>query len=258
LWNNRRREYRSKTDGVNIMRKRLTKAQYRRKKKMKRLLILSSLVLMLVTGVCLLGGGISKILQGGLFGVMSKPTLKMIDGFYDSLNIEEMLLTPNEYSRPETGLKKVKGVVIHYTANPGTDAEANRNYFEGLKEGKTYANGNYIYSSSNFIIGLKGNIIQCVPLNEVAYASNGRNEDTISIEVCHPDETGKFTKKAYKSLVKLTAWICSEYNLKKEDIISHYDVTGKICPKYFVENEEDWEQFKEDVFKVIEENAKNK
>lgn len=247
----------SRVDGVITMRKRLTKAQYRRKKKRRRLLVFSSLVLILVTGVCLIDGGIPNILQGGLFGARSKPTLKMMDGFYSSLNVEEMLLTPNEYSRPQTELNKVNGVVIHYTANPGTDAEANRNYFEGLKEGKTYSNGKYIYTSSNYIIGLEGNIIQCVPTNEVAYASNGRNEDTISIEVCHPDETGKFTKKSYKSLVNLTAWLCSEYNLKEDDIIRHYDVTGKICPKYFVEHEDQWEQFKEEVFEVIEKNAKN-
>lgn len=238
------------------MRKRLTRARYRRKKKMKRLLVFSSLILMFVTGVCLLGGGLSNVLHRGLFGAKSKPTLKMVDGFYDNLDIEEMLLTPNEYSRPQTALNKVNGVVIHYTANPGTDAQANRNYFEGLKEGKTYSNGKYIYTSSNFIIGLDGNIILCVPLDEVAYASNGRNEDTLSIEVCHPDETGKFTKKSYQALVKLTAWICSEYNLKKDEIIRHYDVTGKNCPKYYVEHEDEWEKFKDDVFEVIEENAK--
>ncbi|WP_310605394.1 peptidoglycan recognition protein family protein [Anaerosporobacter sp.] len=240
------------------MGKKLTRVQYRRKKKLKRLLVLSSLILVFVTGVCLLGGGISKILKKGVFQAKSKPTLKMVEGFYESLNIEERLLTPNEYSRPEIPLSEVNGVVIHYTANPGTDAEANRNYFEGLKEGKTYSNGKYIYTSSNYIIGLKGNIVQCIPLDEVAYASNGRNEDTISIEVCHPDETGKFSEKSYKSLVKLTAWICSEYNLKKEDIIRHYDVTGKNCPKYYVENEEEWEQFRDDVFELIEENAKDK
>ncbi|WP_167958201.1 peptidoglycan recognition protein family protein [Anaerosporobacter faecicola] len=238
------------------MRRKLTREQYRRKKKMKRLLVLSSLILLFITGVGLIGGGLSK-LGKSIFHQKSRQTMQLVDGFYEKLEVEEMLLTPNEYSRPQIALNKVNGVVIHYTANPGTDAEANRNYFEGLKEGKTYSNGNYIYSSSNFIVGLKGNIVQCVPLNEIAYASNERNEDTISIEVCHPDDTGKFTKKSYKSLVKLTAWICSEYNLQKEDIIRHYDVTGKQCPKYYVEHEEEWLQFKEDVFQMIEENAKN-
>lgn len=237
------------------MPKKLTRVQYRRRKKLKRLCMLSALILIGFTGVALLGGNTSNILHL-FYKEESTPTMKMMDSFYEGLNVQEMLLTPNEYSRPQKELKKIKGVVIHYTANPGTDAEANRNYFEGLKDGKTYSNGKYIYTSSNFIVGLKGDIIQCIPVDEVAYASNDRNDDTLSIEVCHPDDTGKFTKKSYQALVKLTAWICSKYNLQKEDILRHYDITGKMCPKYYVENEDKWEQFKEDVFTLIHENAK--
>ena len=88
----------------------------------------------------------------------------------------------------------------------------------------------------------------------MAYASNSRNNDTIAIEVCHPDETGKFTDKTYDSLVNLVAWLCGEYNLKKEDIIRHYDVTGKNCPKYYVEHEDAWNTFKDDVFEYLNEN----
>lgn len=152
------------------------------------------------------------------------------------------LLTPNEYSRPQTPLEKVNGVVIHYVANPGTTGWNNHKYFENLKDTHTTR------VSSHFIIGLDGTIIQCIPLDEIAYASNERNEDTISIECCHPKEDGKFTKETYESLVRLTAWLAGEYNLKKDDIIRHYDVTGKICPKYFVDHEDEWEEFKENVF----------
>ena len=42
------------------------------------------------------------------------------------------LLTVNEYSRPGTELAQVNGIVVHYTANPGTTAEQNRSYFESL------------------------------------------------------------------------------------------------------------------------------
>lgn len=166
-------------------------------------------------------------------------------------NVEftQMLLTPNEFSRPQTPLKKVKSVVVHYTANPGTDAEANRNYFENLKTNHTTS------ASSHFIIGLDGEIVQCIPLNEISYASNDRNIDTISVECCHPDETGKFTDETYQSLVKLVAWICCEYNLDKKDIIRHYDVSGKKCPLYFVDHEDEWEVFKDDVMEYIKENA---
>ena len=48
------------------------------------------------------------------------------------------------------------------------------------------------------------------------------------------------------------AWLCGKYNLDKDGIIRHYDVTGKKCPKYFVDHEDAWEQFKEDVFIYIE------
>ena len=158
-------------------------------------------------------------------------------------------LTPNEYSRPQIPLEKVKGVVIHYTANPGSDAKGNRNYFEGLKDSKITK------ASSHFIIGLDGTIIQCLPLEEIAYASNERNADTIAIECCHPDETGEFTDETYQALIRLTAWLCGRYNLKEDDIIRHYDVTGKDCPRYYVANEDKWEALKKEVFLYIENNA---
>ena len=151
------------------------------------------------------------------------------------------LLTVNEYSRPGTELAQVNGIVAHYTANPGTTAEQNRSYFESLAEtGETHA-------SSHFIIGISGEIIQCIPCNEISYASNDRNSDTISIECCHPDETGKFYDSTYESLVELCAYFCTEFKLKPEDVIRHYDVTGKICPKYFVDHEDAWDQFHKDV-----------
>ena len=149
----------------------------------------------------------------------------------EALQVTEDYLEPNEFSRPQTKLKKIKGIVIHYTANPGTDAKANRDYFNGLPASNLNRE-NPLYVSSHYVVGLDGSIIQCIPLDEIAYASNERNEDTISIEVCHEDLTGKFNKKTYKSLVRLVAWLSGEYNLKKSEIIRHYDITGKNCPKY--------------------------
>lgn len=159
--------------------------------------------------------------------------------------IDVQLLDINEYSRPGIESDGITGIVIHYTANPGSTAQENRDYFEGLKD--THETS----ASSNFVVGLEGEIIQCVPTWEVAYASNERNKDTISIECCHPDETGKFTEETYQSMVQLTAWLCRKYSLTADTVISHYDVTGKNCPKYFVENEEAWANFKEDVANAL-------
>lgn len=159
--------------------------------------------------------------------------------------IEVDLLTVNPYSRPGIETGKIKGIVVHYTANPGASAKANRDYFENLKD--THA----AKTSSNFIVGLEGEIIQCVPTWEIAYASNDRNKDTVSIECCHPDETGKFTKETYRSLVQLCAWLCLKFDLDEEDVIRHYDVTGKNCPKYFVEDEEAFVRFREDIGEAL-------
>lgn len=155
------------------------------------------------------------------------------------------LIQPNTYSRPQTQLEKVNGIVIHYVGNPGTTAVANRNYFNEL--GKTHTT----YASSHFVVGLEGEVIQCIPLKEIAYASNDRNNDTISIEVCHPDATGKFNDKTYDSLIELVAWLVTKYDLSKDDIIRHYDVTGKLCPLYYVKHEDAWEKLKNDVITYI-------
>lgn len=156
-------------------------------------------------------------------------------------NIQVELLSQNPHSRPGFKTERIRGIVIHYTANPGSTALQNRNYFEGLKDTEITD------ASSHFIVGMEGEIIQCVPTNEVAYASNNRNFDTISIETCHSNEDGAYTEETYESMVQLTAWLCRKFDLTEEDVIRHYDIKGKICPKYFVEHEEAWEQFKQDV-----------
>ncbi len=141
--------------------------------------------------------------------------------------------------RARTGVKllEINNIVIHYVGNAKTTAQNNHDYFN-----KTDTD-----VCSHFIVGLDGEIIQCVPIDEKSNASNNRNLDTISIEVCHPDNTGEFNDVTYQSLVKLTAWLCDNSGLKSKDVIRHYDITGKECPKYFVTHEDAWEDFLLDV-----------
>lgn len=157
-------------------------------------------------------------------------------------------IVKNPYSRSGVPLEQVNGIVVHYVANAGSTAEENKNYFENLKD------THLTKASSHFIIGLDGEIIQCIPMDEISYASNERNSDTISIECCHKKENGKFTKKTYRSLIKLTAWLCAVYGLSSSDVIRHYDVTGKLCPLYFVRHEDAWKEFLSDIQKKLEKN----
>ena len=146
-------------------------------------------------------------------------------------------LIPVGNARSGRRLEDFSAVVIHYVGNPGTSAINNRHYF--AKEDTTV--------SSHFVVGLEGEVVQCLPLWERSAASNHRNRDTISIEVCHPDESGEFSAVTYAALVRLTAWLCQVGGLDEQSVIRHYDVSGKECPVYYVRNEEAWQQFRTDV-----------
>lgn len=233
--------------------------QRRRKKRLKMLkqhagllivvcVVAMGLLCLAVTGICSLFSDDKEQKNG------KKAEIVKLDGEIEKLTVDSpplnvKLLTVNEYSRPGTKLDKVNGIVIHYVGNPGTTALQNRSYFESLKDThKTSA-------SSHFVIGMEGEIVQCIPTVEVAYCSNQRNNDTISIECCHEKKDGKFSEKTYDSLVHLTAFLCCKYDLEIEDIIRHYDITEKECPKYYVTHEDKWVQFKKDVAAYIEENS---
>lgn len=70
----------------------------------------------------------------------------------------------------------------------------------------------------------------------------------MSVECCHPDEDGKFNDETYESLITLLADLCKNYSLDPTtDIIRHYDVSGKMCPIYYVEHEDAWEMLLGDV-----------
>lgn len=156
--------------------------------------------------------------------------------------VDVQLIDVDGHSRRGKRLEGVEDIVIHYVGNPGTTAQQNRNWYENPES----------TVSSHFVVGLEGEVIQCVPLDEVSSATNWRNSDTISIEVCHPDETGEFSDEAYASVVKLTAWLLESCGLNEDHVIRHYDVTGKECPRYFVQHEDAWAQFRADVEQCLE------
>jgi N-acetylmuramoyl-L-alanine amidase len=172
------------------------------------------------------------------------------------MTIKDCFLMKNKYSRPGVLLKDVKGIVVHWVANPGTSAMANRNYFEGLKD--QVPPDNKRFASAHYVIGLQGEIIQCVPDKEVCYhvgadtytnealrrLSSYPNNCTIGIELCHPTWDGKFNEETLESCHWLLDVLLATYDLTKDDIWRHFDVTKKVCPKYFVEHTDEWNAFR--------------
>lgn len=159
--------------------------------------------------------------------------------------ILEDFLSPNEYSRPGEPLPEVTELFVHYTANAGTSAAQNRSYFENLGiTGETSA-------SAHFVIGYEGEIVQCLPLDEIGYAVKEHNYNSLSIECCYLKESGEFEDATYRSLIRLLGWLMREYDLNISDIRRHYDAGGKKCPLYYVEHEDAWEQLKKDLAEYI-------
>lgn len=159
--------------------------------------------------------------------------------------VEQDFIRKNIFSRPDVGRQKVDKIVIHYVANPGSTARNNRDYFDSLADQDPQKSDSS--ASSHFVVGLEGEVIQCIPVNEIAYANAPLNNTTVAIEVCHPDDSGKFNDATYESLVDLTAFLCRQLKLTPGDVIRHYDVNEKLCPKYYVEHEDAWERFQKDV-----------
>lgn len=160
--------------------------------------------------------------------------------FTGSPSIQFQDITVNPYSRPGEAISRVDDIVVHSTDSPGASAQNVRDYFDSLSDGSRSA-------SSNFVVGLDGEIVECIPINEKAYATRWRNYDTISIECCIPDENGTFNPATYDSCTKLVAWLEYKLGLSASHVIRHYDVTGKNCPRYFAANEDAWTQFRTDV-----------
>lgn len=187
-----------------------------------------------------------------------------------ALKVQKQLLTPNKYSRPQIPLSKVTKIAVHYVGGAGSSAQSTRDYFESLKDqipdptGKWWVNkdGSYRtfkgekvgirYVSSHFVVGLLGEVIQCIPLEEMSYCTNQANGYSISIETCHPLADGKFNSVTERSLIELTAELCRKFGLTEKDVIRHYDVTGKLCPLYYVNHPEAWENFRAEVKKLLE------
>jgi flagellum-specific peptidoglycan hydrolase FlgJ len=149
-----------------------------------------------------------------------------------------------------------QGIVIHYVGNPGSSAKNNRHWFNSGSNGAGV--------SAHYIIGLEGEIIRCLPddemgahagrsygvaWNEMARTNNSR---FIGIENCHPTADGRFNAATNASLIWLCADLCKKWNLNPEkDIYRHYDVTGKKCPLFHVQNPNVWVALKRDIAETL-------
>ena len=161
-----------------------------------------------------------------------------------------------------TGGKRGKTTKIawHFTGASGISGKSTvYNWFLPIAKGEHPKN----YASAHFVTDLNGDIYEMIPLNYIAYTTNAANKYSIGIECATIGSDDHYTDKQYISMVKLGAWLAQYYELDpRTDFIRHYDVTKKICPRYFVNHSDKWKQFKLDCYnylhgKLKEKNIKN-
>lgn len=179
------------------------------------------------------------------------------------MDINKRLIDVSKYSRPGSKLLSVSKLIVHYTSDPGATAKNIRRYFNDLKDQEPEKEDK-IFASAHYVVD-ETEIIQMIPDDERAYHV-GANEYTpyaltissypnarmLGFEVCHPTKSGEFFHSTYNRLINLLATKCKEYGLNPlTDINRHFDITEKICPKYYVDNTDQWEELLHDVKRSI-------
>ncbi len=142
------------------------------------------------------------------------------------------------------GRQHIKYIVVHYTANDGDTARNNGNYF-------SQPNRN---ASAHYFVD-ENEIIQSVKDTDTAWHCGAksykhelcRNDNSIGIEMCsEKDQNGQYyiNQATQNRTIRLIKVLMKQYNIPIENVLRHYDVTGKLCPEPFVKNQVQWLDFK--------------
>ena len=151
-------------------------------------------------------------------------------------------------------ISKIKYLVIHYTANDGDTDEANAKYFKTPNR----------KASAHFFVD-DNSITQTVPITNVAWHCGGSkyknsnggkyyeivtNTNSIGIEICDCEKNGTYnmTVATRRNVIKLVRALMHDFKIPIENVVRHYDVTGKLCPAYFVDDVA-WAMFKREIKK---------
>lgn len=149
------------------------------------------------------------------------------------MTITDSLIPKNKYNRPGTK-STPKRICVHYTGDCGATAAQLAKYWQNVAAG-VFKDKSWSWTSAQYIVGLDGEIVRCVPDNEIAYAAANQNADTIHIEVCYKQKSGAFEEKSIAALRELVGYLMDKYSIPVRKVVRHYDLTGKQCPAYYVD-----------------------
>lgn len=134
---------------------------------------------------------------------------------------------------------EIKYIVIHDTGNNTDSAEANANYFCSADR---QASAHYFVDDDS--------IIQVVEdVNAAWHCGDGAgkygitNRNSLGIEMCRVNND--ITPATEVNTIELIKYLMKKYNLPINNVVRHYDASGKNCPSAFSNNNwERWNTFK--------------
>lgn len=140
--------------------------------------------------------------------------------------------------------KKPEYIVIHYTAGDGDTARDNGLYFRR----------NAVGASAHWFVDDREAVLS-VPEEFVAWHCGGgayahpkcRNSNSIGVELCSRkdgDGVYYFTSATEENAIALVRELMQKYGIPAGNVVRHYDVTGKICPAPYMEQDR-WNKFQE-------------
>ena len=153
-------------------------------------------------------------------------------------------------------LNTIKYIVIHYTANDGDSALSNAKYFANGSRG---ASAHYFVDSKNIIQSVKDNYVAWSvggnKYSDTAKTGGGKfygkcnNNNSLSIEICDDIKNNAIypTEATINNVIDLVRTLMKKYNISINNVIRHFDVTGKKCPMYWCGDSQKnakWQVFK--------------
>lgn len=134
---------------------------------------------------------------------------------------------------------KVEYIVIHYTGIPNDTAENNA----------VYSAREFTGVSAHYFVD-KREVWQSVRDEDTAYHCGSthpkhpacRNYNSIGVEMC--DSVGAVPAATRERTAAFVRELMDRYGVPVENVLRHYDVTGKRCPAPWVDNPEEWMEFK--------------
>ena len=146
----------------------------------------------------------------------------------------------------------IKYLVYHYTGNDGDHDTNNAKYYAE----------NVVKASAHYFVD-DDSITQSVGDLTVAWAVGGKkwndcdktgggtlhgvvtNTNSLSIEMCDTRKDGTYnvTEATMENALALGRMLMDRYGIPIENVVRHFDVTGKYCPRYFMDNDK-WAAFK--------------